>query len=258
MTLVVLSGAGASSGSANTSAVVYWDYADANVNLQMWGTGASGTGSQSSSDSRSGAVYSYPGNGLQSFSDSGPLTVSFLNLTAGSMTGNFSAYANAYGYAYSSSPIPEPHGYALLLAGLGAVGLLIRHYFNLKNRGSANSMLLAGAAAVFAIVAVIGVNARTPAAPQMATASFMQARAIIERHCVSCHAAAPTHAGFAAPPAGLDLTSPEAIQLSAPRILQQTVLTEAMPLGNETAMTEAERAALGAWIRGGAHTEEGP
>ncbi len=57
---------------------------------------------------------------------------------------------------------------------------------------------------------------------------------------------------------GLDLTSPEAIQLNAPRILQQAVDSDIMPLGNETGMTEEERAALGAWIRAGAHAEEGP
>jgi uncharacterized membrane protein len=31
--------------------------------------------------------------------------------------------------------------------------------------------------------------------------------------------------------------------------LQQTVLNRAMPLGNQTAMTEEERAQLGAWVR---------
>lgn len=146
----------------------------------------------------------------------------------------------------------------LILAGLGAVGLLIRHFFNLKNRGVSQPLLLAGATAMFVVVAVVAIESQAPA-PRVADATtFSQARAIIEQHCVTCHAATPTHTGFAAPPAGLDLTSPEAIRLNAPRILQQAVESDIMPLGNETGMTEDERAALGAWISAGALAEEGP
>jgi uncharacterized membrane protein len=36
------------------------------------------------------------------------------------------------------------------------------------------------------------------------------------------------------------------------RIRDQAVTTRAMPIGNLTAMTDAERAALGAWIAAGA------
>lgn len=140
----------------------------------------------------------------------------------------------------------------LVLAGLGGVGFLIRHFFNLKNRGASQPMLLAGAAAVFVIVAVIGIESQRAPARTADTTTFSEARAIVETHCTTCHAAAPTHAGFVTPPAGLDLTSPDAIRLNAPRILAQAVESEIMPLGNETGMTEAERAELGAWIRTGA------
>jgi len=140
----------------------------------------------------------------------------------------------------------------LVLAGLGGVGFLIRHFFNLKNRGSSQPMLLAGAAAAFVIVAVIGIESQRAPARIADTTTFSEARAIVETHCTACHAATPTHAGFVTPPAGLDLTSPDAIRLNAPRILAQAVESEIMPLGNETGMTEAERAELGAWIRAGA------
>ena len=39
---------------------------------------------------------------------------------------------------------------------------------------------------------------------------------------------------------------------AAARIGEQSVTTRAMPIGNLTGMTDAERAALGAWIAGGA------
>lgn len=144
----------------------------------------------------------------------------------------------------------------LILAGLGAVGFLIRHFFNMKNRGAPQPLLLAGAGALFIVIAVIGIESQTPPARVAEATSFSEARAIVERHCTACHAATPTHGGFAVPPAGLDLTSPEAIHLNAPRILQQAVESEIMPLGNETHMTARERAELGAWIRAGAHVEE--
>ena len=43
------------------------------------------------------------------------------------------------------------------------------------------------------------------------------------------------------------LDTPERIQLAAPRISQQAVLTRAMPIGNLTRMTDEERAVIGAW-----------
>jgi uncharacterized membrane protein len=144
----------------------------------------------------------------------------------------------------------------LVLAGLGGVGFLIRHFFNLKNRGSSQPMLLAGAAALFVIVAVVGIESQRAPARTADTTTFSEARAIVETHCTTCHASAPTHAGFVTPPAGLDLTSADAIRLNAPRILAQAVESEIMPLGNETGMTEAERAELGAWIRAGAKVDQ--
>jgi uncharacterized membrane protein len=67
-----------------------------------------------------------------------------------------------------------------------------------------------------------------------------------------CHAAHPTHAGFAAPPGGVVFDTPEHVAALAPRINEMAVATRTMPLGNETGMTDAERARLGAWIKAGA------
>jgi uncharacterized membrane protein len=75
---------------------------------------------------------------------------------------------------------------------------------------------------------------------------------VIDRHCVMCHSPSPTHAGFTAPPAGVVFDTPEHIVQFAPRIYAMAVATQTMPLGNETGMTEAERARLGTWIKAGA------
>jgi uncharacterized membrane protein len=54
-----------------------------------------------------------------------------------------------------------------------------------------------------------------------------------------------------AAPAGVLLDTPAAIRANGPRILTQAVQLKAMPLGNITAMTDAERAKLAAWAAGG-------
>jgi len=67
-----------------------------------------------------------------------------------------------------------------------------------------------------------------------------------------CHAEHPTQPGFASAPLGVLLDTPERIQAAAPRIQQQAVTTQAMPIGNLTGMLPDERARVGAWIAGGA------
>nr|MBA3507666.1 hypothetical protein [Betaproteobacteria bacterium] len=70
--------------------------------------------------------------------------------------------------------------------------------------------------------------------------------------CVSCHAQKPRHDGFAVAPKGLLLETPAQIIANAHKINEQTVVTRAMPIGNLTQMTDAERATLAAWIAAGA------
>jgi uncharacterized membrane protein len=49
--------------------------------------------------------------------------------------------------------------------------------------------------------------------------------------------------------------TPDQIQKEAQRIYAQAVATEAMPIGNITEMTEAERQVLAAWHAAGAPGE---
>jgi uncharacterized membrane protein len=51
---------------------------------------------------------------------------------------------------------------------------------------------------------------------------------------------------------GVLLDSPEHIVANASMIRAQAVASRAMPLGNVTHITDAERAKLGAWIDAGA------
>lgn len=76
-----------------------------------------------------------------------------------------------------------------------------------------------------------------------------EALAIVRKHCVMCHAVAPSHESFQDAPNNITLETISDIRKHAAAVYIQTVQTKAMPLGNETAMTNDERSALGQWLR---------
>jgi uncharacterized membrane protein len=80
-------------------------------------------------------------------------------------------------------------------------------------------------------------------------------QAVIALRCAVCHAEKPTQPGFAQAPAGLMLDRPDRIKAAAPKIQQQAVVTQTMPIGNLTQMTTDERALVGQWIAAGARVE---
>jgi uncharacterized membrane protein len=74
--------------------------------------------------------------------------------------------------------------------------------------------------------------------------------ALMKAHCVMCHGAEPTHPAFARAPAGVVLEDIPQVTANAERIMTQVVVNRAMPLGNETGMTDEERSRIAAWIEG--------
>jgi uncharacterized membrane protein len=92
-----------------------------------------------------------------------------------------------------------------------------------------------------------------------ATAAFAQAPgpptdaeilALMKTHCVTCHAAEPAHEAFAKAPAGVLLETIPQVAANAAKIMTQVIVNRAMPLGNETRMTDDERDRIAAWIEG--------
>ena len=141
----------------------------------------------------------------------------------------------------------------LVLGAISLAGVLIRHFFNLRHKGTTDwRWPLAGSAILLAVA--VGLAPRVPAsaASSAQAPTFDEIAPIVATHCAVCHAAVPTQPGFAAAPAGVLLQTRAQIVAQAPRIWQQTVQTRAMPIGNLTGMTEEERARLGAWIAAGA------
>ena len=71
---------------------------------------------------------------------------------------------------------------------------------------------------------------------------------IINTRCTVCHSATPTQAGFISPPKGIVYDSVKDIELQATIIHKQAVLTKAMPIGNLTGMSDAEREKIHTWF----------
>jgi uncharacterized membrane protein len=103
-------------------------------------------------------------------------------------------------------------------------------------------------AAVVLTIAVTTAPAAFAQAPAPPTDAEMLA--LMRAHCVQCHAAEPTHEAFAKAPAGVLLETIPQIAANAARIMTQVVVNRAMPLGNETGMTDEERDRVAAWIEG--------
>lgn len=139
-----------------------------------------------------------------------------------------------------------------ILAGIFIVGGLVRHFFNMKHagRGAHYGLWLAAGAVVAGVAAL---SMQRPSLDTLATVpSFSQVSAIIETRCTPCHSAAPGYDGISTPPMGVVFDAPGDITSQADLIETQAVTLDAMPLGNVTGMTEAERAVLAAWIAAGA------
>ncbi len=140
----------------------------------------------------------------------------------------------------------------LVLAVIGLAGVLLRYFFVLSHKNKIVPALPVAAAVLLAAAAIaIAPHPRSlPAAGSSVT--FAQVRPVIAQRCAVCHSPVPVQPGFAEPPDGVLLDTPAHIRANASRIYLQAVQTRAMPLGNVTAMTQAERALVGAWIAGGA------
>ena len=133
----------------------------------------------------------------------------------------------------------------LVLIAMALAGALIRLWFVARHKGSAPAWtLVAGLFLVAAAAAMLAPRSSTGTAVPLA-----EAKQVIDRRCVSCHADKPAFQGLAEAPKGVKLDTPQRIEAQRLTIHQQSVLTRAMPPGNLTGMTDEERALLDRWVR---------
>ncbi|HTS74101.1 MAG TPA: urate hydroxylase PuuD [Gaiellaceae bacterium] len=159
-------------------------------------------------------------------------------------------------FAMLSPHFPSTYGHSyswLILVVMMLIGAWIRLFFNLRQIGYNVWPIPLTAALAIAGVAIAIRPQSSGGAAALETSRivpFARAQAIVVERCVPCHSSHPTRTDSA--PLGIAFDTPQQIKARADLIEQAAVTTTVMPLGNVTAMTQAERAVLGAWIRQGA------
>jgi len=147
-------------------------------------------------------------------------------------------------------PLLTGHPHAWLVVALVVVaGGAVRHFIN-RHEAGAHVAQIAWVlpVALAALVALVVVTAPRGTAHDGPAVSDATAMGIVDKHCVTCHAAKPTHANITEPPKGVVLEDVADLRRYAAAVNAQAVQSNAMPLGNETRMTPADRQTLGAWI----------
>jgi hypothetical protein len=125
-TVLVLKGTASASGHATAPNGGYFGNGfQASASMSVSGPAPGGGGFQTSSDVVDVFGYAFFGSGDVSQSQSRTLAVSFTNLSGGSLTGSLQTSVSASGYGYANA-VPEPHTYAMLIAGLAAMGFVVR------------------------------------------------------------------------------------------------------------------------------------
>jgi uncharacterized membrane protein len=128
-------------------------------------------------------------------------------------------------------------------------GASIRHFINRVDAGDElKSFDWTLPLAAFALICAIWITAPRAAAVSGGQVSDAEVLALTAKHCTVCHARKPTHESFKEAPKNVTLETIADLKKYAPLVMTQTVQNKAMPLGNQTGMTDDERARIGAWI----------
>ena len=147
----------------------------------------------------------------------------------------------------------------LIVAVVLALGPVIRHFFNSRHAGQGSPWWVLGVAAA-GMVAIAFLSAAGPRdaktgdtkTGEVSGASFAQVERIVSTRCSMCHAAEPVWPTLAAAPKAIRLDEADHIRRNARLVGRNAAWSSAMPPGNITEMTRAERATIAAWLAAGA------
>ena len=149
-------------------------------------------------------------------------------------------------------PFIADHNQAWLLVGLVIIGgasmrhALIRHEVGDPLKGYAWTLPVIFAALVTSVVMT---KPQSTQKTHVKLASDVEALTIVGKHCTSCHADAPVHEAFDIAPKNVIFNTKADLRRYKDLIIQFTVDSDLMPLGNETEMTQSERVLLGEWLK---------
>ena len=162
-------------------------------------------------------------------------------------------------------PMTYGHEYGwLLLIAIFIAGVLIRHFFNLRNQGKTAPVLLVIAIIILVLAAFVAAP-KSRAIPErdvtvqpeqsIEPVSFEQVNRVIVQRCNICHSVQPNHPTAPVAPNGVMFDTPEQIRQWAQRIHDRTVTNRTMPLANLTQMADEERLLVDRWYKTGAEIE---
>jgi uncharacterized membrane protein len=148
-------------------------------------------------------------------------------------------------------PFLSAHPQAWLVVALILLtGALFRHILNAIDIGEPwEKYGWAAPITAFALICAIFLTAPRETVEAGPPVSDGEVLALTAKHCISCHARKPTHESFKEPPKNVTLETLADLRRFNQLIMIQTVRNKAMPLGNQTNMTDDERAQLGRWLR---------
>jgi uncharacterized membrane protein len=143
----------------------------------------------------------------------------------------------------------------VIVAILLVIGPVIRHFYNERHAGREDPWWTWAVAAI-GLCTVVWLTSAGPREDTRgslpATPAFAAVQDIVTSRCSMCHAQQPAWAGFAHPPKGIMLDTPDRIHRAARLIDINAVRSSAMPPGNITGISLAERRTLAAWLAAGA------
>ena len=142
----------------------------------------------------------------------------------------------------------------LVVISLASAG--IKHYWNLRDRGEKSRWILPVSVIGLISLALITSPAFDRVDEKAAPVSFTEVNAIFTVRCIQCHSRTPTSQQWVTAPNGVKFDTPEQIVQMKEKIMMRAVLTNSMPQGNVTNMTQGERDAIKAWILQGAKIQD--
>jgi len=157
----------------------------------------------------------------------------------------FAMLSNHYSFTWS-----HPRNWLVLVLMMFA-GAAIRQFFVMRHgwKLGRNAHPLPYALAGVAVIAGAAVWLRPDTAAAGAQApqavGYAAVQKVLEQRCYMCH-------GPQLQMKNVRLDSPEAVKQHAQSVYQQAVVTRIMPMNNATGITEAERALIAQWFKGGA------
>ena len=148
-------------------------------------------------------------------------------------------------------PFLSAHPHAWLVVALILItGGLFRHVLNAIDIGQPwEKYGWVTPITAFALICAIYLTAPREAAESGPAVSDSEVLALTAKHCTMCHSRRPTHESFKEPPKNVTLETLADLKRFNQLIMIQTVRNKAMPLGNQTQMTDAEREQIGRWLR---------